>query len=248
MFLPGLPFDGHSEKPMTISWPTAPERANRVNSAGSEVRAAVMFVALVAVSACTGNQQPAGKPSVPSQTTQVSQEQVQGALHVCSSCHGFDGRSISPTFPRLAGQQQDYLVAQLQAFRDKTRADPHAQTYMWGMAAHLSDPTIEAIAGYYSAQPPVTGTPGTSPQIAAGAKIFAEGIPSEGAPPCMGCHGDKAAGNGPIPRLAGQHPEYLARQLHAFASNARANEIMHENSKGLTPEQITDVTAFLATQ
>lgn len=64
----------------------------------------------------------------------------------------------------------------------------------------------------------------------------------------MVCHGEKAEGNGSIPRLAGQHPAYLARQLEAFASNARANAIMHANSKNLRPEQISEVTAFLATQ
>jgi cytochrome c553 len=168
-------------------------------------------------------------------------------VHVCSSCHGPDGRSISPTFPRLAGQQKDYIIAQLQAFRDKTRADPHAQTYMWGMAARLSDPTIDAIAAYYSSQTPVAGSPGDSPQTVAGKNIFTEGIPSEGVPACMSCHGEKAEGNGPIPRLAGQHQAYLARQLEAFASMARANEIMHENSKDLTPQQISEVTAYLAT-
>ena len=173
---------------------------------------------------------------------------IAGTVHVCASCHGTAGRSTSSTFPRLAGQQKEYLVTQLQAFRDKTRADPHAKTYMWGMAARLSDPTIEGVAAYYAAQPPVAGTPGASPETIAGAKIFAEGIPAAGTPACMGCHGEKAAGNGPIPRLAGQHPAYLARQLEAFASKARANEIMHENSKNLTPEQIGQVTAFLATQ
>jgi cytochrome c553 len=173
---------------------------------------------------------------------------VAGTVHVCSSCHGPEGRSISSTFPRLAGQQKDYIVAQLTAFRDKTRADPHAKTYMWGMAARLSDPTIEAIAAYYAAQPPVAGELASSPEITAGKKIFTDGIPSESVPPCMSCHGEKAAGNGPIPRLAGQHPAYLARQLEAFASNARANAIMHANSKNLRPEQISEVTAFLATQ
>jgi cytochrome c553 len=242
---------------MTITLPTAPGRAHRISSAGligGTLRAAVMFAALAAISVGPANAQPAAKPSPPAQATPsaqaapVSQEQVDGTLHVCSSCHGFGGRSISPTFPRLAGQQKDYIVAQLTAFRDKTRADPHAQTYMWGMAAHLSDPLIEAVAAYYSSQPPVTGTAATSPQIAAGAKIYAEGIPSQSVPACMGCHGDKAGGVGPIPRLAGQHPAYLARQLQAFASNARANEIMHENSKNLTPEQIGELTSFLATQ
>jgi cytochrome c553 len=173
---------------------------------------------------------------------------IAGTVHICASCHGTAGRSTSSTFPRLAGQQKDYLVTQLQAFRDKTRADPHAQTYMWGMAARLSDPTIEGVAAYYSAQPPVAGEPAASPGITAGAKIFADGIPAQSTPACSGCHGDKAAGNGPIPRLAGQHPAYLARQLEAFASKARANEIMHDNSKNLTAEQISQVTVFLATQ
>jgi cytochrome c553 len=173
---------------------------------------------------------------------------VAGTLHVCSSCHGPGGHSISSTFPRLAGQQKDYIVAQLKAFRDHTRADPHAKTYMWGMAARLSNATIEAIAAYYSSQPPVAGEPAAaSPEITAGKKIFDEGISSEGVPSCMACHGEKGQGNGPIPRLAGQHPAYLARQLQAFASKARANEIMHENSKNLSPEQISEITAFLGT-
>ena len=192
---------------------------------------------VVLVAACSGRAPEGGSAD----TT------VAGTVHVCSSCHRPEGRSISPTFPRLAGQQKDYLVAQLQAFRDKTRADPHAQTYMWGMAARLSDPTIDGTDAYYAAEPPVAGQPNASPETAAGKKIFAEGIPSENVPACMSCHGEGAEGNGPIPRLAGQHQSYLARQLEAFTSMARANEIMHENSKDLTAEQISEVTAYLAT-
>jgi cytochrome c553 len=115
------------------------------------------------------------------------------------------------------------------------------------MAAQLSDPTIEVIAAYYAAQTPVAGEPSSSPEATAGKAIYTEGIPSAGVPACMSCHGEKGEGNGPIPRLAGQHQAYLARQLEAFASMARANEIMHENSKNLTPEQISEVTAYLAT-
>src|SRR6516165_5039063 len=199
-------------------------------------QATFAFVAL-AVAACAGTAPESGSAG----------PTVAGTVHVCSSCHGSEGRSISPTFPRLAGQQKDYIVAQLQAFRDKTRADPHAQTYMWGMAAQLSDQNIDAIAAYYSSQAPVAGARSASPETVAGAKIYTEGIPAENLPACMSCHGEKAAGNGPIPRLAGQHQAYLARQLEAFASMARANEIMHENSKDLTAEQIAEVTAYLAT-
>ncbi len=209
---------------------------NEARRRTASIPAAFAFIAL-AVAACSGR----GPESGSADST------VAGTVQVCSSCHGPEGRSISSTFPRLAGQQKDYIVAQLQAFRDKTRADPHAQTYMWGMAARLSDPTIDGIAAYYASQTPIAGEPGTSPEIAAGKKIFTEGIPSESVPACMACHGEKAEGNGPIPRLAGQHQAYLARQLEAFASMARANEIMHENSKNLTPEEISEVTAYLAT-
>jgi cytochrome c553 len=246
-----LRFDGENEKPMTIASPLAPQGGNRMNLlglSGRRVGAAVICAVALAMLACTGNQAAAATPGPAAQEAAVTPEQVEGTIHVCSTCHGFGGRSISPTFPRLAGQQKDYLIAQLKAFRDKTRADPHAKTYMWGMAAHLSDPMIAAIATYYSTQPPVVGEPGTSPEITAGAKIFAKGIASEKVLPCKACHGEKAAGNGPIPRLAGQHRAYLLHQLEAFASNARANAIMHQNSTGLTPEQIGEVTAFLATQ
>ena len=205
---------------------------------------AAVLVALLALAPPCGAQAPKGGPAAPA----AGPVDVAGTIHVCSSCHGPDGRSISSTFPRLAGQQKDYLVAQIQAFRDKTRADPHAKTYMWGMAARLSDPLIAGIADYYSRQPPVPGSPDSSPDAAAGRKIYTEGIPAQSVPACMACHGEHAEGNSAIPRLAGQHRAYIERQLEAFASMARANEVMHENSKGLSSDQIRDVAAYVQTQ
>ncbi|HEV2335812.1 MAG TPA: c-type cytochrome [Stellaceae bacterium] len=216
------------------------------------VAAAAVLLALTAVPC--GAQAPKPGAAAPAATPPAASapaagpDEVAGAIHVCSSCHGPGGRSISSTFPRLAGQQKDYLEAQLTAFRDKTRADPHARTYMWGMAARLTDPLITGIATYYSSQPPVPGAPDASPEAAAGRKIYTEGIPAESVPACAACHGDHAEGNAVIPRLAGQHSAYIDAQLEAFASMARANEVMHENSKGLTAEQIRDVAAFVRTQ
>ena len=194
------------------------------------------LAAVLATAACAG-----GKQAPENQT-------VAGTIHVCASCHGETGRSESPTFPRLAGQQKEYLVVQLKAFRDHTRADPHAHTYMWGMAAKLTDPVIDGLADYFSSQTPAQGSPGDPASMAAGQKIFAEGIPDHDVPACMACHGDKGQGNEAIPRIAGQHESYLERQLDAFASNARANEIMHENSRHLTPEQARQVATYLAAQ
>ena len=185
--------------------------------------------------------------------TAVAEAQEKSAApdlvtRVCSTCHGPRGISISPMFPHLAGQQAVYLETQLKAFRDRSRADPHAQAFMWGMAAQLTDAAITEIAAYYASQRPAPGKPAGRGETAAGKKIYQEGIPAQQVPPCQSCHGDKAAGNGPFPRLARQHRPYLERQLAAFISNARANEIMHENSKNLTALQISQIAAFLSAQ
>ena len=227
---------------MSISSPATPPDEGSSRMIGPMLRAAAVLTALTMLSAC-GTE----KPGEANQAS-VTPEQVQGTVHVCSSCHGLDGKSVSPTFPRLAGQQAQYLEAQLKAFRDKTRADPHAHTYMWGMAAHLSDPLIQGIAAYYAAQSPASGTAGDPADVAAGQKIFVEGLPERDVPACQACHGEHAEGMETIPRLAGQHREYLAEQLVNFASNARANEVMHANSAPLGPVEIREITAFLATQ
>lgn len=232
---------------MTITWPKT-LRCGSCFSASfrGAARLPAIVALLLALSAGVGYGQSAGKPSAEAKAAPASQEQIDGTIHVCSSCHGFGGRSTSPTFPRLAGQRADYIEAQLKAFRDHTRADPHAHTYMWGMAAHLSDPLIHGIALYYAAQLPVPGTPRDPAEMAAGKKIFQEGI--AGVPPCQSCHGEHAEGMGPIPRLAGQHRDYLVEQLQNFASNARANEIMHANSKPLTRDEILAVTTYIAAE
>ena len=182
-------------------------------------------------------------------STAVAQESAMDLIRKeCSTCHGARGVSVAPTFPNLAGQQAPYLEAQLKAFRDRSRADPHAQAFMWGMAAQLTDATISEIAKFFAAQPPAPGKPADSAEVAAGKKIFEQGIEAQQVPACRSCHGETAQGNGPFPRLAGQHRSYLERQLAAFISNARANEIMHENSKNLTALQISQLAAFLSSQ
>ncbi len=166
----------------------------------------------------------------------------------CSTCHGARGISVSPTFPNLAAQQAAYLEVQLKAFRDRSRADPHAQAFMWGMAAQLTDNTIADIAAYFAAQPPAKGKPADPAEIAAGKKIFEEGIEAQQVPPCQSCHMKNAEGNAVFPRLAGQHRDYLERQLEVFATGLRANPIMHENAKNLSALQISQVAAFLSSR
>lgn len=213
---------------------THPSERGKSNEARGAKRWLIVAPLVAAVAACNAGNAPQSGSNV-----------VDGTIHVCSSCHGLGGRSVSPTFPRLAGQQHDYVVAQLEAFRDHTRADPHAHTYMWGMAATLSDATIEGVATYYASQAPVDGTPGDATLMAAGKKIFEEGIDARDVPVCANCHGEKGEGNGSIPRLAGQHSSYIESQLLNFQTLARNNEIMHENSLNLTPDEIRQVATYV---
>lgn len=176
-----------------------------------------------------------------------NEDSVQGTVQVCASCHGPHGRNGNPTFPVLAAQQPEYLEAQLRAFRDHTRADPHAHTYMWGMAAKLSDATIKGVAQYYAGQTAMAPGAQDPALVNAGTALFANGLDSAGIPACAACHGADAHGNGAVPRLAGQHRAYLQTQLLAFQENARANDTMHGVAASLSPQQMRDVAAYLAT-
>jgi len=177
---------------------------------------------------------------------EVAQHQdIDGYVHLCSSCHGMTGHSVSPTFPILAAQQAEYLEAQLHAFRDHSRADPHAHTYMWGMAAHLDDVAIAKLAAFYQAQPASRGEPVDEKTATLAKTLFVEGVESRNVPACLGCHGEKAEGQGAVPRLAGQHRAYLAEQLRLFRSNSRANETMHDNALNLTDPEIEALAAYL---
>jgi cytochrome c553 len=167
-------------------------------------------------------------------------------VQTCGTCHGTNGRSISPTFPNLAAQTAPYIEAQLKAFRDQTRADPDAQAYMWGMAAQLSDAQISEIADYFSKQPaPVPGKPGGPAVIARGKQVFEEGVPARQIPPCASCHGAHGQGMATFPRLAGQHAPYLLKQLLVIQNALRSAPVMHGVVKDLSKDQIEAVVAYL---
>jgi len=173
------------------------------------------------------------------------------ATDVCASCHGPRGESVSPAFPRLAAQRVDYLEGQLKAFRDRTRADPMAQAYMWGMTAQLGDATIKSLAAYYAGQKPVAGKATAPKLVQQGQAIYQEGIPSANVQACVTCHGKNAEGNASFPRLAGQHAEYLLKQLVLFKSSLREGSnapIMHVVTTGISFEQMEAVSAYLASR
>jgi cytochrome c553 len=145
-------------------------------------------------------------PAVPGKTI---------AEQVCSNCHGVTGVSVSPTFPKLAGQQREYLVLQLTDLKTHRRSDPHAKAFMWGFP-HLTEAQIDGIATYFSSQQAVMGPPGNRALMDQGRAIFLSGLPDKGVPACSSCHGQHGEGMNQFPRLAGQHADYLVTQLLVF--------------------------------
>jgi len=177
--------------------------------------------------------------------TDAQKATLHKTVETCGTCHGVNGRSVSPTFPNLAGQTATYIEAQLKAFKDQSRADPDAQAYMWGMASQLSDTTITALAGYFAAQPAAPGRGGNSTLISQGKRLFEEGVPARQIPPCASCHGAHAEGLAFFPRLAGQHAPYLLKQLLVIQSVLRTAPVMHGVIKDLTKDQMLAVVAYL---
>jgi cytochrome c553 len=170
------------------------------------------------------------------------------AEQVCSNCHGITGSATSPNFPNLAGQKEVYLSNQLHGLRGHSRRDPAGFEYMWGISRNLTDKQIEEIAAYFATQNlRPQSVEGGAAQIEGGRPIFTGGVPAKGIPPCGSCHGPDGMGNDKFPRLAGQHADYLVKQLTVFQRTDERPEgsIMKTVAHELTHENIVNVAAYL---
>jgi cytochrome c553 len=164
----------------------------------------------------------------------------------CQSCHGPGGNSVSGSVPRLNGQQADYIVKRLNGFLDPTHEDPHAMKSMWGVVSEIDNATFDTLAKYYAGQPP-TDAQGRGPLVTEGRKIYANGAAAQGVSACQACHGAHAEGSGAVPRLAGQHADYLTKQLERLRLSMRESDTMYHDIKAMTDSQIGEIVAFLAT-
>jgi len=153
----------------------------------------------------------------------VTDDLVRGAQLVhkdCAACHGLTGQGASNEFPNLAGQNEKYLAKQLRDFASGARASQ----VMSPKAAALDELAIKGVTKYYQSQVP-TAKPTTDPMLAnVGAFVYERGNLYSGLPGCVSCHGTGARGQAELPRLAGQNPQYLERQLKLFASRGRSND------------------------
>ncbi len=150
---------------------------------------------------------------------------------LCQGCHGANGNSKVPLYPSLAGQRATYIEAQLKAFQTGLRAN----STMQGMAANLNEMDIKNIAAYFSSLPSeIAG--GDSSLVKKGENKVAM---------CAGCHGSTAEGRGSFPRLAGQQPEYLKKQLLSFKNGSRKGGPMNAIVSSLSEQDISEIAAYL---
>jgi cytochrome c553 len=168
------------------------------------------------------------------------------AVQVCSACHGPGGINTNPMFPNLAAQQQEYIENQLKAFRAHQRSEPDAQHFMWGPSTRVIDEQlISAMARYYASQPAPMGVPGDPAHIAKGNELFQKGSTAHQIPACASCHGTEAKGNGMFARLAGQHKEYILKQLRLIQTAVREAPVMHGIVEHLDGDDMQALATYL---
>lgn len=170
----------------------------------------------------------------------------QGKAAVCGACHGADGNSPAPNFPKLAGQGERYLLKQMHDIKAGNRQ----VLEMTGLLTNLSDQDLADIAAYFSSQK--MGVGAADPKLVKrGEEIFRGGNLETGMPACTGCHSPDGAGNAAagFPHLGGQHATYVAKQLTNFREGDRTNDgdsmIMRGIAAKLSNKDIAAVSSYI---
>ena len=162
----------------------------------------------------------------------------------CFICHGAEGESSSPAFPRLAGQNANYMVRQLNDYKSGRRKSSTMQP----MVEDLNEADFKAL-GVFFASRPTFGHEVADPELAAvGLYIFKHGNPDSGVASCASCHGANAHGTESLPRLAGQHAQYTLNQLKQFNKRERTNDnaVMHGIASKLTELEAKGVSSYIS--
>ena len=162
----------------------------------------------------------------------------------CFLCHGADGESASEVFPRLAGQNAEYIAKQLENFKSGKRKS----TAMASMVTELTPDDMVALGRFYAARPPHKEAAQDAALAGVGRYIYQSGNKWSGVPSCASCHGAEGAGSTTLPRLAGQHAAYLEIQLKQFSKRERNNDnaVMHTVVEKMTGLEMAAVSEYLS--
>lgn len=164
---------------------------------------------------------------------------------MCAACHGADGNSVAPNFPKLAGQHADYIAKQLKEFK----AGERTEATMNGMAAALSEQDMADLGAFYAAQKGTVGT-AAEDKVALGETIYRAGNAASGVAACSACHGPTGTGNpmAKFPSLSGQHADYTSVQLKNFRAGSRANDagsMMRGVAKMMSDAEVEAVAQYI---
>jgi cytochrome c553 len=183
----------------------------------------VATAALAAVSAFAQPATPAGPPA---------------KAQACAACHGIDGNSTNPLYPVLAGQTARYLYLQLRDFQEGRRSNE----LMSPMAAGLTRDETRELADWFSQQKPKPTGFKPDPEKARVGKLKADETL------CTMCHLGGFAGQNEIPRVAGQHHDYIVKQLTDFKLRKRTNDAGNMTSVAATlnEKDIENLAQYLA--
>ncbi|MBI2381716.1 MAG: c-type cytochrome [Gammaproteobacteria bacterium] len=170
----------------------------------------------------------------------------------CAACHNADGNSVNPVWPKLAGQNEGYIVKQLQDLKkgmETQGKEGRLNPTMSPMASPLSQTDMEDLAAYFASQTAQMGAAKKS-TLEQGQSLWRGGDKKAGLPACQACHGPTGMGMAAakFPRLSGQHADYIKAQLIAFKKGERGNDLnamMRDVASRMSEEQIQAVADYV---
>lgn len=170
----------------------------------------------------------------------------QQLSQACAACHGADGNSANPEWPKLAAQHADYIYKQLMDYKAGRREN----ALMAGQVANLDEQDMRDLGAFYARQQMSLGTADES-LAERGERIYRGGIPTAGVAACTACHGATGGGNPAalFPMVAGQHARYNSDQLRYFRSAQRANDngrMMRNLASKMSDADIQAVSEYMA--
>ena len=177
-------------------------------------------------------------------TLAIAEDALTTATTVCAACHGPDGNSLVPMFPKIAGLQETYIIKQLRDFQSGRRKSD----IMAPVVSTLKAEDLAPLASYFSRQKLKPGDAGDKAEASVGKLLYFDGNEETGVPACVGCHQPQGAGQTIYPRIGGQYSTYVAQQLRNFAAGERSNDVsrfMRVVAKRMTEEEIQSVAAYL---
>jgi cytochrome c553 len=187
------------------------------------------------------------KGPAPGETTPGDAAAGQAKAAVCAACHGMDGNPAQSQYPKLAGQQEEYIARQLELFKEKKRDNVIMQTF----AAPLQPQDMRDLGAFFASKSSLPGV-ADSGLVSRGEALYRGGDIKIGAPACMACHGPDGRGNpgAGYPQLAGQYGDYVSAKLKEFRDQKSFNDddrgrIMPMVAKGLSDADIAALSSYV---